>query len=71
VRQTFRIRLDARLDVADLSKQCRDDDLAVGPATMIDIYLRSTMGETDLPAMPVPVDYVLSRRKEGRALARC
>lgn len=29
-------------------------------ATMIEIHLRSALGETDLPPMPVPLDYVLS-----------
>ena len=29
-------------------------------ATMIEIHLRSAMGETDLPPVPVPTDYVLT-----------
>ncbi|MGN7869515.1 Bestrophin, RFP-TM, chloride channel [Paracoccus haematequi] len=29
-------------------------------ATVIEIHLRSALGETDLPAMPVPQDYVLT-----------
>ena len=29
-------------------------------ATMIEIHLRSALGETELPAMPVPVDYVMT-----------
>ena len=29
-------------------------------ATTIEIHLRSALGETDLPPMPVPIDYVLT-----------